>query len=309
LNILIYWDGVDSTLWQNIMGETLPDARFHVYPDIGDPARIDYAVVWMPPDGLLSSLPNLKGIFSIGAGASHILKDPGLPRNVPIVRLVDAVSVRDMCHYAIYWVLHFHRDFGIYRQDQDRRHWQRRIVRRPEERGVGILGLGAIGMQIAAAVAGLGFRVTGWSRSPKDVPGIACESGIDGLGRVLGAAEILINMLPATSRTANLLNAEAFARMPEGAAIINMGRGDAIEDRALIAALDSGRLAGATLDVFRTEPLPGDSPLWSHPRIWITPHAAGPTNQESAPRQIAADILRLSRGERIPHAVDVARGY
>jgi len=309
LKILIVWEGADTARWQEIMTGILGDVVFVTYPDIGDPADIDYALVWMPPLGLLRSLSNLKGIISIGAGASHILRDPDLPADVPILRLVDEVSVRDMCHFAAYWVLHFHRDFDTYQLAHESQTWKREPVVIPQNRTVGVLGLGSIGMKIAEFLHGLEFDVVGWSRSPKTSNIIACHSGEDGLDTVLGASDILINMLPATPETDSILNAGTFAKMKHGAAVINMGRGEAIVDADLIAALNCGQIRGAALDVFRREPLPSTDPYWGHPKVWITPHAAGPTNQDSAPIQIARNIQSLERGEHIEHTVNLETGY
>lgn len=309
LDILFIWDGGDTERWAKALEGELGDVRFHVYPDVSDKAAIDYALVWMPPVGELRTYPNLKGIFSIGAGASHILRDPDLPDGVPIVRLVDEVSVQDMWHYAFYWVLHYHRQFDIYRDQQPEGSWLRHKVLIPAQRRVSVLGLGAIGGQIAVAMAEAGFDTAGWSRSPKELDGVTCFKGADGLEAMLRRSDILINMLPATAETMNLLDTDRLAMLPKGAALINMGRGDTVDDAALVAALDSGAMGGATLDVFRTEPLPADDPFWNHPKVNVTPHAAGPTNEASAPRQIAMDIKKLEMGQVPLHVVNVAAGY
>lgn len=309
IDILFIWDGGDTDRWSAALSEHLSDVRFHVYPDVADKAAIDYALVWMPPVGELKTYPNLKGIFSIGAGASHILRDPDLPSDVPVVRLVDDISVQDMWHYACYWVLHYHRQFDLYREHQADGIWDRQKVLTPTQRRISVLGLGAIGGRIAANLAGMGFDTAGWSRTAKDLPGIACFHGPDGLDAVLSRSDILINMLPATAETTGLLSAERLALLPKGAALINMGRGDVLNNDALIAALDSGAMRGATLDVFNTEPLPRTDPFWNHPRVSITPHMAGPTNEDSAPRQIAMDVVKLGRGELPAHVVDLKEGY
>lgn len=309
MNILFIWDGGNTKLWSAALSEHLGDVTFHVYPDVGNREDIDYALVWMPPLGELKTYPNLKGIFSIGAGASHVLRDPDLPSGVPIVRLVDEISVRDLWHYACYWILHYHRQFDLYRTHQAKLIWDRQKVLRPQERRVGVLGIGAIGGRIAREAAAMGFDVKGWSRSPKSIDGVDCQSGAEGLDAVLNHSDILINMLPATRATTRLLNAERLAMLPKGAAVINMGRGDVLDNSALIGALDRGHLNGATLDVFNTEPLPKEDRFWAHPAINITPHSAGPTNETYAPTQIANDILRLEKGEIPTHIVDPEAGY
>jgi len=309
MKILFIWEGGDTTLWEKTLSEILGEVEFRVYPETGVLAEIDYVLAWMPPVGFLKTLPNLKAIFSIGAGVSHILRDQKLPDGVPIVRLVDDVSVRDMCHHALHWVLHFHRNYDCYARRQAAQEWLRQPVIEPGQRQIGILGLGAIGSSIARFLAGQGFEVTGWSRSAKSIPGVRTLSGDGGLSEILPTTEIAINMLPATEATRNILDVSAFAQMPKGAFLINMGRGETVVDRDLIAALDSGQLAGAALDVFREEPLPPNDPLWSHPRVFVTPHAAGPTNQISAPRQIASDILKIEAGAELKHVTDISKGY
>ncbi|MEB8389411.1 glyoxylate/hydroxypyruvate reductase A [Rhodobacteraceae bacterium KMM 6894] len=309
LDILFIWEGGATDRWAKALSEILGDVRFHVYPNVSDKIEIDYALVWMPPLGELKEYPNLKGIFSIGAGASHVLRDPDLPTGVPVVRLVDETSVQDMWHYACHWMLHFHRQFDLYQQRQAAEIWQRERVLTPGERRVGVLGLGAIGGHIAKSAAQMGFDTAGWSRSPKELEAVTCLHGADGLDEILRRSDILINMLPATAETTRLLDAPRLALMPKGASLINMGRGDVLDNAALIAALDADALNGATLDVFEIEPLPDSDLFWRHPKINVTPHAAGPTNQDSAPHQIASDILKLERGETPTHTVDLEAGY
>ncbi|WP_166416390.1 2-hydroxyacid dehydrogenase [Cochlodiniinecator piscidefendens] len=309
MDILFIWDGGDTDRWAKALSETLGDVRFHVYPNVGDKTKIDYALVWLPPLGELKTYPYLKGIFSIGAGASHILRDPDLPESVPVVRLVDNTSVHDMWLYACHWILHYHRHFDLYQTHQSARTWDRQKVLTPGQRKVGVLGLGAIGGYIAQNAAKMGFNTIGWSRTQKEIDGVTCMNGDEGLNSVLRQSDILINMLPATPQTCGLLNRERLAMMPKGASLINMGRGDILDNAALIAALDSGALNGATLDVFDVEPLPQDNAFWSHPKVKVTPHAAGPTNEASAPHQIASDILRLEHGKIPSHAVNPNAGY
>ncbi len=309
IDILFIWDGGDTDRWANTLANALGDVRFHVFPDVPDKSAIDYVLAWMPPIGELKTYPNLKAIFSIGAGASHILRDPYLPGGVPIVRLVDDVSVEDMWHYACYWVLHYHRHFDIYCLQQGEGTWHRRPVLTPAQRRVCVLGLGAIGGRIAKGLADMGFETAGWSRTAKNLDGVECFHGPDGLEAILGRSEIVVNLLPATAETTNLLDARCLSLLPKGAVLINLGRGEVLDDAALLVALDAGAMGGATLDVFRIEPLPSDHPFWTHPSVAITPHAAGPTNQDSAPRQIAADILKLERGEMPAHLVNVKQGY
>ncbi|MGI9426395.1 MAG: 2-hydroxyacid dehydrogenase, partial [Hyphomicrobiaceae bacterium] len=260
------------------------------------------ALVWMPPIGELKRYPNLKAIFSIGAGCDHILRDPDVPKDLPIVRLVDDVSVRDMSHYAVHWALHFQRNFDLYAEQQRNGKWQRHTYRDVSEHQVGVLGLGGMGTPIARQFVSLGFKVSGWSRTLKSVDGVQCYAGLDELPDILGSSSIIVSVLPLTSETDGLLNRNRFAKMLKGSFIINIGRGPVINDTDLIAALDSGQIAAAALDVFAVEPLPSEHPYWTHPRVFVTPHAAGPTQDISAIEQIVSNIQKLEDGEA-PHPV------
>jgi len=306
---LFIWDGGDVERWQREMRAVLGDFDLRVYPDIGPPEDIEFALVWMPPLGVLARLPNLKAIFSIGAGVSHILRDPEVPKHVPIVRLVYETLTHDMTLHVLHWVLHFHRNFHVYARDQREIRWKRLTYPETPERRIGVLGLGEIGGPAAKQIADLGFTVAGWSRQRKDLPGIRCLAGEAELPALLAQSDILVNLLPPTPQTQNLLDAERLALLPKGAFLINVGRGDVLDDAALLAALDSGHLAAAALDVFRTEPLPPDHPFWSHPGIHITPHSAGPTNQRIGPQAIARNIQRMLRGEAPHPVIDPVLGY
>lgn len=295
--ILFSWADGDSAAWRRSFASSLPDLAFRVFPETGNREDIEYALVWMHPVGDLSSYPNLKAIFSIGAGCDHILRDPDLPAHVPIVRLVDATSVRDMAHYVIYWVLHYHRNFHRYASLQKTGHWQRLRCPDASERRIGVLGLGNMGANAASRLVDLGFAVSGWSRSPKALGGVTCYCGQDGLRALLTSTDILVCLLPLTADTAGLLNRERLRLLPRGASVVNLGRGGVIDDDALLEALDDDHLAGAALDVFTEEPLPVNHAFWRNPKVSITPHAAGPTRDLSAAEQIASNIQRIRRGQ------------
>jgi glyoxylate/hydroxypyruvate reductase A len=295
--------------WRDEFRKALPDLEFRLHPEIGNPEDIEYALVWDPPPGLLASLPKLRVIFSLGAGVDHLFKDPALPRHLPIVRMIDARLTTQMVEYAILYTLRFHRQIPAYEHQQRARVWAEQPLRQTSDRKVGVMGLGEIGGAVARALAGLGFDVAGWSRRPKDIAGVKSFAGPGGLNPFLGRSEIVICVLPLTKDTTDILNAEAFAAMPRGSYVINIGRGAQLVESDLLAALDSGRLAGAVLDVFRTEPLPPDSPLWSHPKLLVTPHIAAMTDPRSSVAQIVENIKRLRAGRALLNTIDTAAGY
>lgn len=295
--------------WRAEFGKALPDLAFRLYPDIGDPAQVEYALVWDPPPGLLASLPNLKVIFSLGAGVDHLFKDPALPRHLPIVRMIDARLTAQMVEYAVLYTLRFHRQIPVYEEQQRARVWKELALKQTSDRTVGVMGLGEIGGAVARALAGLGFDVAGWSRRPKEIGGVCSFAGPQDLAGFLARSEIVICVLPLTADTAGILDARAFAAMPRGGYVINIGRGQHLVEEDLLAALDSGQLAGAALDVFRTEPLPASSPLWSHPRVLATPHIAAATDPRSSVAQIVENIRRHRQGLALLNTVDAAAGY
>jgi glyoxylate/hydroxypyruvate reductase len=307
--ILFSYAGGDADFWRAQMEEHVPGQEFRVFPDTGDPGDIEFALVWLHPEGDLKNYPNLKAILSLGAGVEHVLRDPDLPEGVPIVRLVDDILAQDMALHVVHWVIHYHRNYHVYAGDQGNKHWQRLRFPDTAERRVGILGMGELGTEAARCVSDLGFAVAGWSRTPKTIEGVESFHGPDGLMPFLQRTDILASLLPLTGATENLLDKEKFAAMPEGAYVINLSRGAILVDEDLLEALDSGHIAGAALDVFRTEPLPPDDPYWSHPKVAVTPHAAGPTNDRSAARKMAQNINRVLAGEA-PHPVlDMKQRY
>ena len=302
MSVLFSWENGNAELWRQEFAKRLPDHKFQIYPDVGEIDDVEFALVWMPPIGDLKRYPNLKAIFSIGAGCDHILRDPEVPKDIPIVRLVDDVSVRDMSHYALHWVLHFQRNFHLYAEQHRAGTWQRHPYRDVSEVGIGVLGLGGMGTPIARMFAGLGFAVAGWSRSRKTIDEVTCFAGMDELSDMLAKSDIVVSVLPLTRETEGLLNHDRFAEMQPGSFLVNIGRGPVIDDADLIAALDSDQIAAAALDVFGVEPLPADHPFWRHSRVYVTPHAAGPTKDISAIEQIVRNIRRIERS-KVPYPV------
>ena len=275
----------------------------------GDPGEIDYALVWKPEAGALAAFPNLKIIFSIGAGIDHLLGDGVLPRGLPVVRMVERALTAGMTEYVLYHVLRFHRFMPQYEAGRREGAW-REIPQTPAwRRRVGLLGLGVLGADAARALAALGFDVAGWSRGEKNIRGVASYHGARGLREMLARSEILVCLLPLTAQTENILNAETFAQLPKGAFVINAARGGHCMEEDLLAALESGQLAGAALDVFKTEPLEKSSPLWRHPRVYITPHIASMTVPATAAEHVMENIRRFRAGRELTHLADLAREY
>jgi glyoxylate/hydroxypyruvate reductase A len=267
------------------------------------------ALAWKPPAGLLASFRNLKLIVSLGMGVDHLLADDRLPEGVPIVRIMDDGLVGQMSEYALYWALRHHREIERYEAFQRAREWKQLDLIDTLTRRVGIMGLGSIGQDTAKKFAMLGFPTAGWSRTPKTVPGVETFHGSDGFQNFLARSDILVDVLPLTRDTRGLLDAAAFAALPKGAYFINMARGGHVVDEALLAALDSGHLGGAALDVFNQEPLPADHRYWTHPKVHVTPHIAGATNPRTASPGVIENIRRLRSGQPLINRVDPKTGY
>jgi glyoxylate/hydroxypyruvate reductase A len=274
---------------------------------VPDPARVD-AVVCGPGAAEFDFAPfvNARAVLSLWAGVEKLLANPTLTQ--PLARMVDPGMTEGMVEYVLAHVLRHHLgiDLDLARQDGQ---WQPRSQRIARERQVTVLGLGALGRAAAGALAALNFRVHGWSRSPRALSGVICHAGPEGLADALAAAEILVTLLPHTPETEGLLDARRLALLPRGAALINPGRGALIDEAALLSALATGQVGHATLDVFRTEPLPPVHPFWAHPRVTVTPHIAAETRPATAARVIAENLRRLAAGEPLLHLVDRGRGY
>lgn len=298
----------DPAAWKAALAVHAPALEVRVWPDIGRAEDIDTALVWRPPPGMLARLPALRAIFSLGAGVDHVFADESLP-DAPVVRLVDPALTRQMAEYAVLAALWRHRRMGAYRAFQARTEWRQLPASETAARRVGIMGLGEIGRACAEALSRLGFPVAGWRRSASAVPGIACFHGAEGLGPFLARSDILVCVLPLTRETRNILDADLFARLPRGAYVVNAARGGCQDEEALLAAIDSGRLSGAWLDVCRTEPPPPSSPLWRHPRVVLTPHVAGQVTAETAAAPVVENLRRLRAGAPLLEVVDPARGY
>ena len=296
-------------LWRAALNEVLPDLEIRPWEDPGDLEEIEFALVWKPPHGALRKFPKMKAIFSVGAGVDALLGDPDLPDGVPLCRMVDDSLTRGMVEYTLLHVLRHHRDQPLLEENQRAGEWDAFASPLASERRVGVMGLGAIGGAAAEALAALGFQTAGWSRGPKEIAGVECHHGPDGMKAFLRDAEILVCLLPLTPETEGILDKNLFRQLPKGACLINAGRGDQQVEEDILDALESGQLGHATLDVFREEPLPSDHPFWNHPRVTVTPHNAAITEAKSATRIVAENIRRLGKGRPLLNLVDRTAGY
>jgi glyoxylate/hydroxypyruvate reductase len=271
------------------------------------PAEVDY-IVYAPDSTVQDFTPytRCKAVLNLWAGVENVVGNTTLTQ--PLARMVDHGLTQGMLEWVTGHVLRHHLGMDAHIHGLQGR-WDKHVPPLAEDRPVTILGMGALGSACARALAGLGFDVTGWSRSAHDVEGVRCLHGDAGLAQALSTAEIAVLLLPLTAATQNLLNADRLAQMPRGAVILNPGRGALIDDDALMAALDNGQIGHATLDVFRVEPLPGDHPFWAHPSVTVTPHLASETRPASASRVIAENVRRGEAGEPFVHLVDRKLGY
>lgn len=306
--LLFYSRDDDPDAWRRELARRLPGLEMRVWPEVGDPAEIDAALVWRPPPGLLRGLPNLRCILSLAAGVDQLLADPTLP-DVPLCRLVDPSLTATMSEFVLLQILKYHRGLDVYARRQRRAEWRLELPLPAASTVVGIMGLGELGSDAARVLAAHGFTVRGWSRSEKHLPGATCFAGKAELEAFLAEAAILVCLLPLTDETRGILDAKLFARLPKGARLVNVARGAHLVEPDLTEALDRGHLAHASLDVTAIEPLPRDHPFWRHPRIDLTPHAASYGQPESAAAAVAENLRRLAAGEPLRDLVDRARGY
>ncbi|VAW16468.1 D-3-phosphoglycerate dehydrogenase [hydrothermal vent metagenome] len=302
-----------QSAWAKRFAALAPGRAIAEWPDISNPAQIAYAAVWRPEPGALAAFPNLKAIFNLGAGVDHLLDDPALP-DVPVVRVVDDSLTAPMSTYIVAQVLLHFRQHLAYMEFQRQQRWK--PLRQPHagEMGVGILGLGTLGRDAAAKLLGLGFNVAGWSRSPKSIEGVRSFAGPGQLDDFLARTDILVSLLPATPATRGMVDRSLLARLRQGgplggAIYINAGRGATQVEADILAALEAGELAGASIDVFETEPLDRASPLWRHPRVVVTPHVAADTDLEAISRYVIEQIHKFEAGRPLANIVERSKGY
>lgn len=308
MHILYKSDPQRGALWQQWLAQHAPDIQLHLWPETGDPLEVEMLIAWQPPERLLETFPNLKALLSVGAGADQF-DLAALPPDLPVVRMIEPGLTQGMVEYVTFAVLGIHRDMVRYLQQQRDAQWQGHSVRPAGARRVGVMGLGELGQAALRQLAALGFDCAGWSRTPRQLDGVRCFHGAAQLGAFLARSDILVCLLPLTAETRGLLNHDLFAQLPPGAALVQAGRGAQLNHADLLAALDSGRLGAAVIDVTDPEPLPPSHPFWRHPALWLTPHIASQTQNESAVAALLENLRRYQRGEPMIGLIDRARGY
>lgn len=309
MTTLVFYSEFDSfDAWSALLAPYLPGITVCRPEQVQDVDSVHYALAWKPPAGFFSPYRNLKLLVNLGAGVDSLVGRDDLP-DIPIVRLSDPDMARMMAGYVLFAVLRYARDIPAFERAQREHRWHYLHPRVPSSVRVGVLGLGELGSSAAQELARQGFDVRGWSRSQKTLDGIRCSWGMAALDDFLASSDILVVMLPLTPQTQGLLSAERLARLPHGSAFINVSRGAIVDQAALTQALRNGQIAEATLDVFDREPLPPQDPLWAMDNVLITPHLASVAIPASAARQVADNILRISRGEPVLNQVFPERGY
>src|SRR3990167_4569243 len=306
MNITFCCTDTKAQPWLDGLRAAFPEASVEVW-EPGAP-QADHAVVWAPPQQFLDEQQALKGLFNIGAGVDALLK-LRLPPGVKLVRLDDAGMSVQMAEYVCHAVIRHFREFDAYEAEVKAGQWSYRKPRHRQDFPVGVMGLGVLGERVAKALRVFEFPVHGWSRTPKAVEGVLTHSGEVGFQTFLSSCRVLVNLLPLTPETQDILNRDTLGRLQPDAYLINVARGAHLVEADLLALLESGHMAGATLDVFRTEPLPAAHPFWTHPKITVTPHTSARTLRDESIAQIARKIGALERGEPVAGVVDTARGY
>lgn len=300
---------IEQATWCELLAAALPHAEVFPWQDDGPACGADVAVVWRPPATLFARERELRVVFNLGAGVDALLNLPDLPDDVLIVRLEDAGMAAQMAEYVAHYVVRASRHFNEYEALQKARRWQPLSEIDRRQWPIGIMGMGVLGTSVARAMAGLDYPVAGWSRSGRRLEGVQTYAGRDALPAFLARTRVLVNLLPLTPGTEDILCRETLSQLLPDSHLINLGRGAHLVEEDLPPLLDSGHMAGAMLDVFRVEPLPAEHPFWTHPRIGITPHVAGVTLRRETIEQIGTKILAIMRGETITGVVVRERGY
>ncbi|QBE63892.1 2-hydroxyacid dehydrogenase [Pseudoduganella lutea] len=310
MRILLYRPDGDTGPWADEFARHLPQAQCVTWREGDKLAPCDYAVIWAPPEAMLRELAEVKAVFLMGAGADAILKHASaLPAHVPIVRLGDAGMGVQMGDYVTHAVLRYFRRFDRYEDQAAVGEWRPLPTHERASFTVGVMGAGALGRRVLDCLRPFGFPLQTWSRSPKAIDGVRSFAGDDGLDAFLRGTRVLVCMLPLTDATANILDRANLGKLPKGAYVINVARGAHLSEPDLLAYIQSGHIAGATLDVFRNEPLPRQHPFWDEPRITITPHISALTLRDESVRQIAGKIGQLARGEPVADVINRELGY
>jgi glyoxylate/hydroxypyruvate reductase A len=307
VHLLLQTASANAGNWLDAFAAALPEAAIAVWPE--RPDRVDYVAVWRPPPELFAHVAGAKAIFNLGAGVDAVLACPTLPAATPLIRLEDAGMAAQMVDYVTLAVLAAFREQRAYREQQRDGIWEPRAPLDRAVFGVGLLGLGVLGRAVAAALRPFGFPLAAWSRTRHSVDGVVTYAGRDELPEFLGRSRVLVCLLPSTPDTRGIVDRACLAALPRGAQVVNVARGDIVVDADLVTAIEAGEVGGATLDVFRDEPLPPTHPFWHHPRIDLTPHVSAVTRVEDSVAQVAAKIRALEAGRAVTGIVDRGRGY
>lgn len=307
--IVIISSDKDLKPWVVALKEADSDLDVRVWHNEKQKADIKFALCWKHPEGVLQDYPNLQCVSSMGAGVEHLLNDAFLPKNIPVVRLVDSLLAQSMFEYICTAVMYYFRGFDVYQTQQTRLHWYQNPPKFIDETTIGIMGLGKLGGYSAQKLSKMGFNVIGWSNSQKSIANVKAYVGENQLEQFLSQTNILVCLLPLTPQTSGILNLKLFDRLPQGSYLINVARGEHLVEEDLITALNRGQLRGACLDVFQKEPLPINHPFWRHKQIIVTPHCSSITNPSSVAPQIVENYRRMEKGEPLLNQVSVLRGY
>jgi len=297
-----------GAVWARHFASHAPDVPFRIWPDVGDPAAVRYLAAWTLPPDLATTFPNLEVLFCVGAGIDQFDLSQ-VPPSIPVVRMIEPGLVEGMVEYATLAVLAVHRHWPAYVAQQREGRWQTLPIRTAATRSVGVMGLGVLGQAVIEKLRGFGFRCAAWSRSRHDLQGVECYAGLESLPAFLSRTDILVCLLPLTQATRGILNQRVFDALPKGAAVVNVARGAHVVTEDLLRALETGQVSAAILDVTDPEPLPERHPLWTHPRVIITPHVASQSQPESSAQAVLENVRRHRRGEPLVGLVDRSRGY
>lgn len=309
MSLLIVCPGKDPENWIETIRKSDAAIECYAYPEDHQKEDVEFALSWNHPRGLFKNYPNLKVIASMGAGVDHIMSDPELPEDIKITRVIDDTLTEDMSDFVLSQVMNHIRGLHYYVKAQQNKEWERFQYKRPQDTKVGIMGLGVLGNAVAEKLHKNFFKVYGWSRTEKECQNVTAFHGKEGLEDFLANSEVLVCLLPLTEDTENILNADLFDMLPEGAYIINVARGGHLVEHDLLEMIDNGHLSGASLDVFREEPLPKDHPFWEHDKINITPHIASLTNPKSVIPQIIENYDRMMDEKELKNEVGLEKGY
>ncbi len=309
MSILICFNNKDPKPWQNVLASKLKGVKIEIYPEVEEPEKVTFSLCWKPDKNSLSKFSNLKVIQSVGASVEHIVQSQNLAPDCILTRIIDHQLSKDMFEFILAGVMSHLKKLPEYQLDEKQKSWNQKPYRRIDNTSIGILGLGKIGTHVALKLERLGFKVKAWSKSKKSIKNILCSYGHDGLSNVLCNTDILINILPLTAETENILNIKHLEQLNKNGYLINVGRGEHLVDSDLLILLNNNHLSGALLDVFRTEPLPIEHPFWRHDKVRITPHTGAITNIDTASDIVVTNYKNLLKGQELINIVSLKKGY